>query len=77
MHKLYKPQDTVDEGWSIHVYDHRRRLLCSLEPSHGWTFLLGCLLGLGLAITWVNLAQSTPRTPPASPAEDTPLLQID
>ncbi|MEM6425820.1 MAG: hypothetical protein AAF651_06880 [Cyanobacteria bacterium P01_C01_bin.73] len=72
MNKLKEP---IDEGWSVHIYDRRRRLLCTLEPSHGWVFLLGCLFGLGLAITWANLAQ--PRSAPAANAAETPLLQID
>lgn len=76
---MNKLQNPVDEGWSVHIYDRRRRLLCSLEPSHGWTFLLGCLLGLGLAITWTNLVHSSPRTSPARSTTDTdtPLLQLD
>jgi len=75
MNKLKSP---VDEGWSVHIYDRQRRLLCALEPSHGWTFLLGWGAGLICAIVWVNLAPATP--PPAdldAPAPKTPLLQVD
>lgn len=75
MNKLQKP---VDEGWSVHIYDRQRRLLCALEPSHGWIFLLGWGVGLMCAIAWVNLA---PPAADAYPLEDrapkTPLLQVD
>jgi hypothetical protein len=31
----------TDEGWMVQVYGSNRRLLCALEPSHGWIFLIG------------------------------------
>jgi hypothetical protein len=77
MNQQHKLQNPVDEGWSIHIYDRRRRLLCSLEPSHGWIFLLGCLVGLGLAITWGNLARSSPSLSPEGKTVETPPLQLD
>ncbi len=46
-------------GWIIHIYDCNRRLLCSLEPSHGWSFLAGIGLGLLVSITGYNLVPPT------------------
>lgn len=75
MNKLQYP---IDEGWSVHIYDRQRRLLCALEPSHGWTFLSGCFLGLVLAMVWVNMAHSSPATSSQSTVPPkTPLLQVD
>ncbi|MGF1566742.1 MAG: hypothetical protein ACFCVD_01470 [Nodosilinea sp.] len=44
------------DGWVIHVYDGNRRLLCSLEPLHGWIFAVGVGVGLVLALLMANLA---------------------
>lgn len=52
---MNKLEDPIDEGWIVHVYGRNRRLLCALEPSHGWTFLAGLGLGLLLAITGYNI----------------------
>lgn len=65
-----------DEGWIVQVYGSNRRLLCVLEPSHGWIFLLGCGVGLLLAIFWVNLSRYQAPVEPAPPTE-VPELQID
>ncbi|MEM6433848.1 MAG: hypothetical protein AAF773_08355 [Cyanobacteria bacterium P01_D01_bin.115] len=46
-------------GWIVHIYDCNRRLLCALEPSHGWSFVVGIGLGLLVAIVGYHL------TPPA------------
>ncbi len=73
---MRKLQDSLAEGWSVHIYDCNRRLLCALEPSHGWMFLGGCAVGLLLAISWVNLARSSPQLEPTQPQE-TPLLRLD
>ncbi len=64
--------DNTSEGWLVQVYSGDRRLLCVLEPSHAWTFLLGCGFGLLLAVGWSNLATasaSTPQVPVTAPAE--------
>jgi len=26
------------DGWIVHIYTGNRRLLCALDPSHGWSF---------------------------------------
>lgn len=60
------------EGWLVQIYGRDRRLLCVLEPSHAWTFLLGCGVGLLLAIGWLNLSKHSPSItydPPATPPE--------
>lgn len=75
---MKKLQTPIDEGWSVHIYDRQRRLLCALEPSHGWIFLLGCLFGVVLAIIWANIAHYSPKTSsPNAVARETPLLQLD
>ncbi|MGB3203214.1 MAG: hypothetical protein WBA99_20075 [Nodosilinea sp.] len=56
---MYKLHCTTQEGWAIHVYNCDRRLVCTLEPSHGWVFMAGLALGLGLAVVGYNLPQST------------------
>lgn len=68
--------DSQDEGWVVQVYGRNRRLLCVLDPSHGWTFLIGCSFGLLLAVVWFNAARFSPPIQPAPPSE-TPKLQID
>ncbi len=65
-----------DEGWRVQVYSSDRRLLCVLEPSHGWMFLLGCGVGILLAVIWVNFARYAPPVEPAPPT-NTPKLQVD
>lgn len=66
----------ADDGWLVQVYGRNRRLLCVLEPSHGWLFLLGCGVGVLLAIIWVNMARYNPPVEPTEPQE-IPELQID
>lgn len=60
--KLQTRIDNTSEGWLVQVYGRDRRLLCVLESSHAWTFLLGCGAGLLLTIGWFNLARHTPST---------------
>lgn len=57
--------DNPREGWLVQVYGGDRRLLCVLESSHAWTFLVGCGVGLLLAVGWFNLASASPAAPPA------------
>jgi hypothetical protein len=64
--------DHTTEGWLVQVYGGDRRLLCVLESSHAWTFLLGVGFGLLLAVGWVNLARYSPSTtyePATTPLE--------
>lgn len=50
----------ADEGWSLLVYNGDRRLICSLNTSHAWTFLVGIILGCLLgAITFSTHGHST------------------
>jgi hypothetical protein len=70
--KLRTRFDNTSEGWLVQVYSGDRRLLCVLEPSHAWTFLVGCGFGLLLAVGWFSLATasaSTPHVPASIPAE--------
>ena len=77
----------VADGWVVQVYSSQRRLLCVLEPSHGWVFLIGCGVGLLLAAIWFALAGDQPHSPrpnaassvelPAAPAAKSPALQVD
>lgn len=66
----------ADEGWLVQVYGQNRRLLCVLEPSHGWIFLLGCGVGILLAIIWFNIARYSEPIEPVPPTE-IPQIQID
>ncbi len=71
-----QPQLDTDEGWLVQVYGSNRRLLCVLEPSHGWMFLIGCGFGLLLSVIWVNVARYSPPAESATP-EQPPALQVD
>ncbi|MBE7382838.1 MAG: hypothetical protein F6J95_015660 [Leptolyngbya sp. SIO1E4] len=86
MKKLDSKTTDADEGWIVQVYGSNRRLLCVLEPSHGWIFLAGCCLGLALAIVIFNVSRytsSTDRPELTAPNESTtdpvkrPPLQVD
>ena len=74
--KPSKPKLDTDEGWVVQVYGSNRRLLCVLEPSHGWIFLIGCGVGLLLSVIWINLARYSPPLEPTPPTES-PALQVD
>ncbi len=64
------------KGWVVQVYNGDRRLLCILEPIHGWFFLMGCGAGLLLAVMWIS---TTCYRPPVDsmPPVDSPPLQVD
>lgn len=74
---MNKLEERIDDGWIVHIYGQNRRLLCALEPSHGWVFLIGCGVGLGVAILFVNLARYSPSAEASTPLTDVPILQID
>ncbi len=75
MHRLHH---TIQEGWAVHVYDCDRRLLCTLEPSHGWMFMAGLVLVLTLGIIGYNLPHGPATAPPPDPSPDIVApLQID
>ena len=74
---MNKLEERVDDGWIVHIYGHNRRLLCALEPSHGWVFLIGCGVGLGLAILFVNLARYTSTAEASTSPIELPILQVD
>ncbi len=74
--KLRTKFDNTREGWLVQVYNGDRRLLCVLESSHAWTFLLGCGFGLLLAVGWFNLASASP-SPTYEPATTPPEMWID
>lgn len=67
----------TDEGWAVQVYGRDRRLLCVLEPSHGWIFLIGCGVGLLLAIFWFNLSRYSPPVESIDSPGKSPALQVD
>ncbi|MGK7913289.1 MAG: hypothetical protein AB4050_17685 [Synechococcus sp.] len=71
-----QPKLDANKGWIVQVYGGNRRLLCVLEPSHGWIFLIGCSVGLLLSVIWFNTAHYGPVVEPTSPRES-PLLQVD
>ncbi|PSR15390.1 hypothetical protein C8255_23050 [filamentous cyanobacterium CCP3] len=76
MHKQL--QHSTQEGWAIYVYNCDRRLLCTLEPSHGWAFTAGLALGLMLAIIGYNLPHAPAVATPQPPEPDIVApLQID
>jgi hypothetical protein len=66
----------TDEGWVVQVYGSNRRLLCVLEPSHGWIFLIGCGVGLLLSVILITIARYSPPLEPTPPT-DLPALQVD
>lgn len=74
--KKSQPKIDTDEGWLVQVYGSNRRLLCVLEPSHGWIFLLGCCVGLLVSVIWVNLARQS-QAPVPTPPSEVPTLQVD
>lgn len=74
--KKSQPKFDTNEGWLVQVYSSDRRLLCVLEPSHGWIFLLGCCVGLLVSIIWINAARYNPPPEPV-PTSETPEFQVD
>ncbi len=68
--------DNTSEGWLVQVYSGDRRLLCVLESSHAWIFLLGCGFGLLVALGWFNLARYSPSKT-YEPATTPPAIWID
>ncbi|MEA5513605.1 hypothetical protein [Nodularia sp. UHCC 0506] len=74
--KLPTTFNNTSEGWLVQVYGGDRRLLCVLELSHAWTFLLGCGFALLLAVGWFNLASNSPSTT-YEPATTPPEVWID
>jgi hypothetical protein len=66
----------TEEGWVVQVYSSNRRLLFMLDPSHGWIFLLGCGVGLLLAVIWFNVARYSPPLEPTPPTHS-PAFQVD
>ncbi len=74
--KHSQPKLDREEGWIVQVYGSNRRLLCVLEPSHGWIFLFGCSVGVLLSVIWINAARYSPPLEPTAP-KDSPVLQVD
>ncbi len=74
--KQSQPKLDTDEGWIVQVYGSNRRLLCVLEPSHGWIFLVGCCVGLLLSVIWINAARDNSPVELTAPTE-APALQVD
>lgn len=79
---MRKLEERVDEGWMVHIYGRNRRLVCALEPSHGWSFVLGFGVGLTLTIVLFNLfhlSSPRPTLPSSQPVESpmNPALNVD
>ncbi|WP_107667336.1 hypothetical protein [Cyanothece sp. BG0011] len=74
--KQSQPKLETNEGWLVQVYGSNRRLLCVLEPSHGWIFLMGCGVGLLLSVIWINAARYSPPLEPTPPTESL-VLPVD
>ncbi|MFN5516571.1 MAG: hypothetical protein ACK5CA_18015 [Cyanobacteriota bacterium] len=65
-----------DEGWLVQIYGAQRRLLCVLDPSHGWMFVIGFGAGLLVSLLWINAERQSPSS--AVPATvKSPPLQVD
>jgi len=74
--KLPTRFNNTNDGWLVQIYNGERRLLCVLESSHAWSFLLGCGFGLLVAVVWFNLANQSPsRT--YEPATTPPEMWVD
>lgn len=74
--KQSQPKLNIDEGWAVQIYGSNRRLLCVLEPSHGWIFLVGCCTGLLISVIWINAARYSSPGKPITPTE-VPAFQVD
>ncbi|MGB0563439.1 MAG: hypothetical protein ACPGVO_16790 [Spirulinaceae cyanobacterium] len=74
--KQSQPKLDMNESWVVQIYGRNRRLLCVLEPSHGWTFLVGCCMGLLLSVIWINVARYSSPVEPTAPTE-VPAFQVD
>lgn len=64
----------------MQVYGSHRRLLCVLDSSHAWIFVIGCGFGLLISAIWIYAARYNPPLEPALPAAsptDPPALQVD
>jgi len=66
MYDLKERAVQTKEGWSIHVYNSNRHLLCAIGPSHGWAFGLGTLVGGLVLIIFSNLPWSNSTGMPAT-----------
>jgi hypothetical protein len=59
----------VNEGWAIHIYGSNRRLLCTLDPSHGWSMLAGLALGAIVTVGFVDFNHYPSAQPPEPAAK--------
>ena len=53
--KTLKARKTSHEGWAVHIYNGDRHLLCTLEPSHSWVFVIGISVGMVAAFLLSSL----------------------
>lgn len=79
MNQLKTRTDETEAGWVVQIYDRQRRLICLVEPSHGWAFFFGCLVGF--VVTAVDFSRAAQVSPPPLEAPQTPvgapLFQVD
>ncbi|WP_139325071.1 hypothetical protein [[Limnothrix rosea] IAM M-220] len=72
-------KENVSSGWSLQLYSGDRRLLWSLDPSHGWIFLIGSILGFSSALL-LGFSYPEETINSVDPVIDqtvTPLLEVD
>ena len=74
--KQSQPKLDTNEGWLVQVYGGNRRLLCVLEPSHGWIFLIGFSVGLLLSFFLMNAVRHSPSLETNTPTHS-PMLEVD
>ncbi|HIK54191.1 MAG TPA: hypothetical protein IGS37_03375 [Synechococcales cyanobacterium M55_K2018_004] len=72
MSNVKSPLNVGKRGWAINIYDGDRRLLCTLDPSHGWAFATGIVLGGLLVLGW-TVSDRPPSTSPFVPPQTAPL----
>jgi hypothetical protein len=69
---------SLNSGWTVHIYNGERQLLCTLGPSHGWSLAAGTAVGILFAIIGFNLSNpQMANSLPADPLPVTPPLQVD
>lgn len=69
---------SLDTGWTIHIYNRQRQLLCTLGPSHAWSFAAGTAAGILLAVMGFNLSIPQIQNPRIEgPLPQTAPLQLD
>ena len=45
---------SIETGWTIHIYNRQRQLLCTLDPSHGWAVATGMVIWIAVSCGWLQ-----------------------